>query len=303
MEITNEVIELKAFIDVIQTLTHFQASQKGIELVIQYELDPELKIISDRVSLTQILMNLTTNAIKFTPKNKTVSIKANRSENELIFQVIDQGIGISAEHQEIIFKPFGQLSDNVEHAVRGTGLGLTIVKNRLEALGGSIELESEIDKGSIFTFKVPLEEANGELEDQTTVVSNKQFSPENRVLVVEDDPINQMMIETLLKNMNLNVQVVENGAQAVEKLRAIQPHLVLMDVNMPVLSGLEAIRTIRKEPAPFNKTPIVVFSGDAFKRQQEAAFEAGADGYLTKPIDATKLLPLLNKYLKPFDKS
>ncbi len=108
-----------------------------------------------------------------------------------------------------------------------------------------------------------------------------------------------MMIETLLKNMNLDVQVVENGAQALEHIRAIQPDLVLMDINMPVLSGLETIRMIRKEPAPSNITPIVVFSGDAFKRQQEAAFKAGADGYLTKPIDATKLLPLLNKYLKP----
>jgi len=303
MDVIEEIVDLRELVDRIATLNRFQANQKRIELVIQFNIAPELKIISDRVSLTQILMNLTTNAIKFTPKDKTVTIKVTRSENELIFQVIDQGIGISTEHQEIIFRPFGQLSNNEEHAVRGTGLGLAIVRNRLEALEGSIELESEIDKGSIFTFRVPLEESNGQSEDESTAIANKQFSPENCVLVVEDDPINQMMIETLLKNMNLNVQVVDNGAQALEKIRANQPHLVLMDVNMPVMSGLEAIRSIRQEPAPLNKTPIVIFSGDAFKRQQAVAFEAGADGYLTKPIDATKLLPLLNKYLKPVDKS
>ncbi|NQU65362.1 MAG: response regulator [SAR324 cluster bacterium] len=131
----------------------------------------------------------------------------------------------------------------------------------------------------------------------------KQFSPDNRVLVVEDDPINQRMVEVLLKNMNLKVQIVENGIQAMEKVREMLPHLVLMDINMPIMDGLETIRTIRREPDPLCKTPIVVFSGNAFTEQQQAAFNAGADAYLTKPIDDEKLLPLLNKYLKPQAKS
>ena len=302
MEITKEVVGLKSFMDEIYTFNSFQADQKGIELLIESDLKPELKIISDRICLNQILMNLIANAIKFTPRDKTVTIKVTRSKNKLIFQILDQGIGIPVEHQEIIFRPFGQLSDNSEHAVRGTGLGLTIVKNRLDALGGSIEVESEIDKGSIFTVKIPLEETTEPLDDDTAT-SLIQFSPDSRVLIVEDDPINQLMIEALLTNMNLEVRVVENGAQAIEEIRTMKPHLVLMDINMPILGGLEAIQTIRKEPEPLNKTPIVVFSGDAFKEQQQVAFKAGADDYLTKPIDARKLIPRLNKSLKPLDKS
>ena len=303
MEITKEVVNLKSFIDGVLTLSRFQADQKGINLLSEFALDPEIKIISDKTCLSQILLNLTSNAIKFTPRDKTIIIRVTRLKDELILQVSDEGIGIPLKHMEIIFSPFGQLNDNDEHPVRGIGLGLAIVKNRVDMLGGTIDVESKTNEGSTFTVKIPLDVV-AEVPEQTKAVGpKKQFNPDNRVLVVEDDPINQLMIEALLKNMNVTVQIVENGIQAIEKIRIMQPHLVLMDINMPIMNGLEAIRTIRREPDPLSKTPIVVFSGNAFKEQQQTAFNAGADAYLIKPIDEEKLLPLLNRYLIPLDKS
>jgi CheY-like chemotaxis protein len=213
-----------------------------------------------------------------------------------IFQVIDQGIGISSEHQEIIFGSFEQLGDNNEHTLRGTGLGLAIAKNRVELLGGSISVESEVGRQTVFTAKFPLEEVI-ERKSFSSSDSLAQFSPDNRILLVEDDPTNQLMIKILFEDMNLEVQVAENGQQGIEMARDLKPYVILMDINMPVMNGLEAIQAIRKEPAPLNKTPIVIISGDAFKEQQQRALDVGADDYITKPIDEDRLIPILAKYL------
>ena len=299
MEISKDVVELKPLVDGVYTLNCVQAEQKGIELVYNFNLDPEIVIISDKTCLNQILINLIANAVKFSPKDKVVIIEVTRSETELIFRVIDQGKGISAEHQEIIFSPYGQLSDNNEYVLRGTGLGLAIVKNRVDILGGTIKVESEIGEQSIFTVKIPLEEATEKQDNDNIPDITKLFNPDFSVLVVEDDPANQKMIAALLSSMDVKVEVAENGQLAVEKVRDMHPHMVLMDINMPIMNGLEAIQIIRKEPAPLNETPIIVFSGDAFHKQQETAFNAGADEYLTKPIDLEKLMPVLYKYMPP----
>ncbi len=300
MEVIRDIINLRQLVNGIIKVNSIQAEQKGIQLVLEFNPESELKIVSDQTCLNQILMNLISNAIKFTPNSKSVTVQVDRTENELFFKIVDQGIGIPKEYHEIIFSSFEQLSDNIEHTLRGTGLGLAIAKNRVELLGGSIKVESEVGKQSVFTVKIPLEKVIEEQNTQT-IVNFNQFSPENRILVVEDDPTNQLMIEAMFEDMNLNTEIAENGLQGVEKVRTIRPHLVIMDINMPVMNGLDAIREIRKEPAPLNQTPVVVLSGDAFERQQQEAFKAGANAYLTKPIDEEKLLPLLIKYLVPSD--
>jgi len=296
MEIYKEIVELRQLIEGVINVNSVHAEQKRITLTSEFNLPSNIKVISDHTCLNQILMNLTSNAIKFTPKDKSVTIKTDRSEDELIFQIIDQGIGIPDEHQEIIFSSFEQLSDNSELTLRGTGLGLAIAKNRVDLLGGSISLESEVDKQSVFTVRIPLEEVI-ERKNFSSADSLAQFSPVNRILLVEDDPTNQLMIKILFEDMNLNIQMAENGLQGLEKARDLKPHVILMDINMPVMNGLEAIQAIRKEPAPLNKTPIVVMSGDAFKEQQQRALDIGADDYITKPIDEDKLIPILARYL------
>lgn len=298
IEITKEVIKLRHLVETICRFNSVQAESKGIKFGYELELDPEISIYSDKNCLNQILMNLIGNAIKFTPKGKTITIKVSRTKSILIFQVIDQGIGIPKEFHEIIFNRYEQLNDNNNYLLRGTGLGLAIVKNRVELLGGTIELESEVGKQSVFTVKIPLEEVQKIPEDIESIADiSDKFSRDHRILVIEDDPTNLLMIVALLEDMNLAVEVAENGQQGLEKVCEIQPHLVMMDMNMPVMNGLDAIQSIRKQPEPLNKTPIIVFSGDAFKEQQQEALKAGADAYLTKPIDENKLIPLLIKYL------
>jgi len=297
MVMTNEVVALKSLVDGVASLNRFQADQKGIEMVSRFELDPEIKIISDKTCLNQILMNLTDNAIKFTPKNKTIITRIMQAEDQLILQVIDQGVGIPIEQMELIFSPFEQLTDNSEFVLRGTGLGLAIVRNRVDMLGGTIEVESEISERSVFTVKIPFEEIVEQEAASHTDYSLEQFNPDTRVLLAEDDPVNQVMIKALLEDMDLDTLIAENGQQAIEMVRTLKPHLVLMDINMPIMNGLEAIKAIRKEPEPLRQTPIIVISGNAFKEQQQEAFDAGADDYLTKPIDTERFLPLLIKYL------
>ncbi|MFH2129339.1 MAG: ATP-binding protein [bacterium] len=297
MEIVKEVIHLRQLVNGIYTFNRAQADAKDLKLVCEFDLDPEIKILSDHTCLNQILMNLTANAIKFTPRDKTITIRVTRTADLLVFQIIDQGIGIPKEFQDIIFNSFEQLSDNNQYPLRGTGLGLAIVKNRVDLLGGTIDVDSEVGKRSVFTVKIPLEEVVDQPDEDRPVDLGQQFSPDNRILVVEDDPTNLMMIQALFEDMNLKIEIAENGKQGLEKVSAIQPHLVMLDMNMPVMSGLETILNIRSKPEPLNRTPIIVFSGDAFKEQQKEAFEAGADEYLTKPIDEGKLVSLLRKYL------
>lgn len=298
METIREVICLRKLVDSIMKVNSAQAEQKGIQLSCGFNLDPELHIISDRICINQILMNLLSNAIKFTPRGKSVTLKIEQEEKNLIFRVIDEGIGIPEEFRKIIFSSFEQINDNSEHTLRGTGLGLAITKSRVDLLKGTIKLESDIGKQTVFTVKVPLEEADRKVSADIAEHTH-HFSPENRILIVEDDPSNQLMIKVLLDSMNLKTTIAENGLQGLEKTREIKPHLILMDINMPVMNGLEMIEAVRKEPTPINNTPIIIFSGDAFKEQQQIALQAGANDYLTKPLDEERLIPLLAKYLLP----
>lgn len=298
MEVFPEVIELKEIVDGIIRLNSVQAEQKGIQLLCEFNPAPGIKTVSDRTCLNQILMNLVSNAIKFTPKGKSVMLTVEQTDTDIIFKVTDEGIGIPPEYHDIIFSSFEQLSDNIEHTLRGTGLGLAIAKNRVDMLGGTIEVDSDIGRTSVFSVKLPMQtvaESVAERHGEDYI----PFSSDNRLLVVEDDPTNQRMIEALFEDMGLKTRIAENGLQGLEAVREMKPHLVLMDINMPVMNGFEAIRAIRREPEPLNQTPIVVFSGDAFKEQQQEAFTAGADDYLTKPLDEEKLMPLLLKYLIP----
>ncbi|MCP4757682.1 MAG: response regulator [Proteobacteria bacterium] len=296
MKVSKEIVDLEKLVQGVYKINKFHAKQGDIELACVFDLPPGTKIRSDRTCLNQILMNLISNAIKFTPKNKTVTIKTAREEDCILFQVIDEGIGIPDEFQETVFSSFEQVGDNTEYPMRGTGLGLAITKNMVELLDGTIQLESEVGKKTVFSVRIPFKETSGETSGENIDPLIDQFGPENVVLVVEDDPNNRMMIEALLEDMGLEILTAENGLEGVEKIREMKPDLVLMDMNMPVMGGIEAVQQIRRDPK-CSDVPVIAFSGDAFKEQQQHAFDAGVNDYLTKPIDEKKLVSMLKKYL------
>ncbi len=299
MTLSLEPLNVKQLARGIYHINKNNASRKGVKLT--YDFDNQLPEIieSDRTKLNQILMNLVTNAIKFTEIDKEVRIKVFSENSQLVLQIIDEGIGINPERLPYIFEAFEQADNSVTRRYGGTGLGLAITQKMTEMLGGTILVESELGKGSIFTVRSPLI-----LPTNTQTISENElenteyhFDPQNRILVVEDNQMNQDMIVSLFQELGLKVHLAENGEIGVKRAIELQPELIFMDMHMPVMDGITATRKIRQEKTLEN-TPIVALSADAFVEQQRKAIAAGVTEYITKPIEFAKLIPVLVKYLK-----
>ncbi len=298
-----ENINLKLLVQGIFHINKAAAIQKDIQF--SYTFDPTLPtfIRSDRTKLNRILMNLTSNAIKFTPKEKMVNIKVERDENLMVFTVKDEGIGIDTDKQGVIFNAFEQAESSISRNYGGTGLGLSIVKNMVSILNGKIELESELGEGSTFTVKIPLIESDYNSHVQKEInCENILFAKDNRILVIEDNIMNQQMAHTLFKSIGLSVNMVDNGQLGIEMAIELKPDLIFMDIHMPKMDGIETARRIRQHSECKN-IPIIAISADAYIEQQQAALEAGVTDYLTKPLDFKRLLSVLLKHLKHSEKN
>ncbi len=254
---------------------------------------PEL-VLGDHHRLQQVLTNLAGNALKFTPGG-LVRVQVSRREDDgdhavLDFRVIDNGIGIEASELERLFEAFTQADSSVSRRYGGTGLGLTISKLLVEGMGGEISASSTPGEGSIFAFTLRLE-----LTSRATPTPASHapplpsVSPPLRVLVAEDNIVNQRVARGLLEKLGHDVTVVANGLEAIEAVQRGEVDLVLMDVNMPVLDGLEATRRIRSTPGPTSGLPIVALTANAIEGDQQVCLEAGMDFYLSKPFSRKEL--------------
>lgn len=282
-----------------------QAIQKGI--LFTCELDPEVPvhIYSDQNKLTQILTNLIGNAIKFTPAGKNIFLDIKREDNAILFQVIDQGIGISQDRLTTIFESFEQAEESTALKYGGSGLGLAIVKKLVQLFDGEIWVDSTLGEGSTFSVKIPLfdirtgvlvEESNDDL-----ILENLSLPENSMILIAEDNPMNQCLICNLFDEIGVTVEMVNNGRDAITKTEEFKqagklPDLIFMDVHMPGMDGFEATRQIHQIPGCEN-IPIIGLSADAFVQQQKAAKTAGMSDYVTKPIELSRLIVVLNKYL------
>ena len=297
MELSYEPLNLRQLFQGIYHINKTNAHKKGLNFSYSYDDNLPKAIETDRTKVNQILMNLASNAIKFTPKGKEVTLKAIRDQDFIVFQVIDQGIGISKDRLGTVFNSFEQADNTITRRFGGTGLGLSITKKMVEIMGGNISVESEEGKGSIFAVSIPLKETEEQVVvQQKEHLDNYHFSKDNIVLVVEDDELNQEVLKALFGELGLVVHVAGNGKTGIEKMIDLKPNLILMDMHMPVMDGLEATQKIRQMDS-FADIPIVAISADAFIQQQRKALEAGVNQYMTKPIDLKKLMPLLSEYL------
>ncbi len=286
----------------VQGIFHINKAQALLEkLDFTYSIGPGLPETawSDRTKLNQILMNLVGNAIKFTPEEKKVQLLVAREGTSLVFEVRDEGIGISKDRLRTIFDPFDQVDGSITRRAGGTGLGLSIVKKLVELLDGSIHVESTPGVGSVFCVRLPLREVLTK-DTMKNILPNwddLHFSKDNVVLLVEDNVKNQEMLVELFEHLGLKIQLANNGHLGIEKTLELKPDLVLMDIHMPVMDGLEATKNIRLHPEG-NKTPIIAITADIFYDQEQTATEAGFSDFLYKPVDFDKLVPLLLKYLR-----
>lgn len=273
-----------------------QAAGKGLALKLNVDEVSDLKIMTDRFKLDGILTNLINNAIKFTPKGY-VEFGAFQEKGDLVFYVKDTGLGIPENKQDAIFERFVQADLSLTRPYEGSGLGLSIVKAYVEIIGGSVRVESKPGEGSAFYVALPLLiSKETELEAAIQNLPEISINGKVKILVAEDDEISISYMKTILEGDWNELLICNNGICAVETVRN-QPDIsiVLMDIRMPDMSGIEATREIRK----FNKTiPIIAQTANALFNDQNEALQAGCNEYLTKPLNRAKLLELILKYTR-----
>ncbi|MDD1750051.1 MAG: ATP-binding protein, partial [Methanothrix sp.] len=320
MELETLDFDLRSMLKDTADLLALGIREKDLELVWLVEPEVPSFLHGDPGRLRQILVNLGGNAVKFTVKGKIVICVSLESENErnatLRFSVSDTGIGIPANRLELLFSPFTQLDGSTTRKYGGTGLGLAISKQLARLMGGEIGVESEVGKGSTFWFtavfgKQParpesadegLAEVDGEgAIDRFATVPDipKSFKRKIRILVAEDNPVNQKVTQAMLRKMGLRGDVVANGQEAVNALQIIPYDLVLMDCQMPEMDGFEATRCIHKQGSKVLNPciPIIAMTASTMRGDRDKCILAGMNDFIAKPVQQRELAEMLARWL------
>ncbi|HSL29482.1 MAG TPA: ATP-binding protein [Anaerolineales bacterium] len=289
-----------------------QAAKKSITITYIQEAFVA-KILADPRRLKQILVNLLMNAVKFTPESGHVMLRVNADqEQDLIqFSVIDNGIGIAEQDMQRLFQPFVQVDSSLSRQYEGTGLGLSLVQKLTDLHGGSVQVESRIGAGSKFTVNIPCklgEVARLEtvhIDAQSVIGHPTENSPVSTeparygctVLLAEDNMSNILTIGEYLESYGHEVVVAHDGLEAVEKAEAMNPDIILMDIQMPAINGLDAIARLRRK-APFESTPIIALTALAMPGDRQRCLRAGANEYMSKPVNLKILKQMIDSLLQ-----
>ncbi len=279
----------------------FKSEQKGIDLVL--EKDPKIQKLlkGDPNKINQILVNLVGNAIKFTKEGSVVislKLKESKPFSDLIeFSVKDSGTGISKKYLKNIFKSFSQEDASISRKYGGTGLGLTITKELVNALGGEIKVKSKKKKGAKFSFIIELLHSESEKITQKVEEQSLNIKKDLKgcsILIAEDDIYNKIYLESITEEWNVTIEIVENGLEAIEKLKLENFDIVLMDMHMPQMDGLTATKEIRNTLGL--DIPIIALTADVIQGKDKC-YEAGMNDYISKPFNPNDLYKLLEKYV------
>jgi len=313
MEVEITDCSLKKLFAAIESMMRPMASRKGLDFTVREDGALPANIKSDPARLQQCLLNLTSNAIKFTKEGHVyvnVSLLEQNNKPWIRFEVADTGIGIPPDKQKAIFESFTQADGTTTRRFGGTGLGLAITKQLAELMGGEISLTSEQGKGSVFTLIIPagvdvtkqpfLDRHNIGEHMQAGSDTSEKLRFAGNVLVAEDVKTNQMLIKAILTKLGLTTTIVEDGNQAVQKALTGKFDIIFIDIQMPNMNGYDATKALRKQGI---STPIIALTAHAMKGDDKKCFEAGCDDYLTKPLDRHQLLEKISKYLPTKEQS
>ncbi|MCX7193446.1 MAG: ATP-binding protein [Proteobacteria bacterium] len=302
VQLEETTFDLGGMVRDVTDMMSVRAQDNGLQLLIDQSSEFPRFIIGDEARLRQMLINLIGNAIKFT-KHGGVTLRLGTKKNtitHLMIEVEDTGVGIAPEDQQRIFEPFVQLGE--QGSGKGTGLGLTITRQFVQLMGGHLTLESTQGKGSLFRIDLPLKEARPEdiakpkERSQGEVVSLVPGQPKYRVLIIEDQLENQLLLSQLMEAIGIEAKVAENGKQGVQMFQSWHPHLIWMDRRMPVMDGMDATKTIRQLPDG-QDVKIVAVTASAFMEQREEMLQAGMDDFVRKPYRADEIYECLSKHL------
>jgi len=291
MTFEKKPIEINQSITTILHSFNLKIKEKNLELIKEYDNKIPTMLLGDSFRLNQIISNLLSNAVKFTHKGKiVVSVKLLRENEEnasLEFAVSDTGIGIAANKINSIFNLFEQAELNIANSYGGTGLGLTIIKQLIEAQGGSIRVKSKLGEGSTFSFILPFGKTSLTAEEDIQILKLDSEIKTLRILVAEDVALNQLLIKMILSDFGFEFDIVGNGKIVLEKLQTNTYDIILMDLQMPEMNGFEATAYIRQTLK--SKIPIIALTADVTTADVSKCKEFGMDDYISKPINENVL--------------
>ncbi len=308
LEITPVHFQLKDVISPTLNLMKEIAAKKAIKTRVKIEKDVPHIYYADALRIGQVLTNLVSNAVKFSHHGGSVTIGVSLREesesNALVeFSVADEGIGISAENQKKLFQSFSQADSSTTRKFGGTGLGLAISQKIVELMGGSIRVESEEGKGSTFRFTVRMQKSDEaalldsleEADDDVNIATRRLKN--SRILLVEDNEMNQELAEDLLRNSGIHVTLANNGEEALEILAKERFDGILMDCQMPVMDGYEATRRIRADEK-YRDLPILAMTANVMEGDKEKALDAGMNDHIPKPINPNEMFVTMAKWIR-----
>ncbi len=303
LELESIPFSVESICDEISVLYAPKAQERGIFLVVDAGWQTDTLLLGDPLRIKQVLFNFVSNALKFTEEGGvTVAVQCDPLHEDMlrcVFSVQDTGIGLSTEQQERLFSAFTQADSSITRKYGGTGLGLVICKKIVEAMGGSLWIESKKGHGSTFFFAIALplcmDDVVGYAYEENQVMRD-ETGYTGHLLLVEDNEINQIIAKELLQDVGYTVDVVENGQEALNSLEKNTYVAVLMDIQMPVMDGLTAVRKIRENPA-YKDLVVIAMSAHAMEGDYEISLQHGMNDHITKPIDPLKLYSTLDKWI------
>lgn len=311
-----EPVDLKKTMEIVDGVCRPASLEKQQLLEMDVEGVQDELVLADPVRLRQILINLISNAVKYTPARGHIQVKVKQSNSPIegkagyTFVIKDNGIGMSRAFQEKLFEPFSREDNSMTNVTQGTGLGLSIAKSIITQMGGNIEVDSWQGVGTTFIVWLVLEKIK---EKDSTISAEREsrkkdenknilkFLKGRRIMLVEDNELNREIAYELLSETGLIVDVAENGQEALKLLES-QPEyfyeLIFMDIQMPVMNGYDATKSIRaRQEAYWQEIPVIAMTANVFQEDESRAAECGMSGYITKPIDMNVIYSVLEKWL------
>ena len=305
MHLEEAPADIQSILDEVSTVFDDQMKAKGLNFSVDSSGVTDRYVVCDRVRFTRVIMNLISNAYKYTPEGGTVSVLLTEGDRkdgraDYVLRVKDNGIGMSKEFAARVFDSFERERTSTVSNVQGTGLGMAITQRIVQMMGGTIEVETEQGKGTEFTVRVNLETASeGDLNMPVKHEPHCDCAQGMRLLLAEDVEVNAEIAVMMLTSMGFEVETAVNGREAVDKVMAAEPghyYAVLMDIQMPVMNGYEATELIRSLPEPeLASLPIIAITANAFAEDVQKALDVGMNGHIAKPLDKDNIRRVLKE--------